>query len=74
MRQLCTASCLVNEIQKAVISLTDYKIQTETADLINKSFAFRRESETAGTGGKISRKNIKIQNIRNKKQRCRQLF
>jgi hypothetical protein len=42
------------------------QIQDEVDDLINKSSAFRRESETAGTGGKISRKNIKIQNIHKK--------
>nr|BAV59426.1 modification methylase [Candidatus Endomicrobium sp. MdDo-005] len=39
------AHWLVNEIQKAVIPLIDHKIQTEIADLVNKSFALRQESE-----------------------------
>jgi restriction endonuclease S subunit len=49
LKQNCSGTILTainkNEFQNIPIPLIDHKIQTEIADLVNKSFALRQESE-----------------------------
>jgi hypothetical protein len=69
-----TVSCLVNEIQKAVIPLTGYKIQILTGGLANKSLLGDGNQKNQWNRRKNQQKKILKFKIYTKKQRRRQLF